>query len=102
MIALVQTTFPDRAAAERVGRMVVEAKLAACCNIMGECRSVYRWRGEVETADEVVALFKTAPVRVRRLIERLTAFHPYELPAIEWWEAAVAPAVEEWVSLETA
>lgn len=101
MITLVQTSFPDRAAAERIGRLVVDARLAACCNILGECRSVYRWRGEVETADEVVAQFKTAPVRARRLIERLTALHPYELPAIESWQAAAAPAIEEWVALET-
>ncbi len=51
MIALVQTTFPDRAAADRAGRGAVEARLAACCNVLGECRSVYRWRGQVETAD---------------------------------------------------
>lgn len=100
MITLVQTTFPDRATAERVGRLVVGAGLAACCNV-SECRSIYRWRREVEEADEAVALFKTAPVRARRLVERLTALHPYELPAIEWWEVAAAPAVEEWVSLET-
>lgn len=101
MIALVRTTFPDPASAERIGRIVVEGRLAACCKIEGGCRSIYRWRNEVETADEVVVLFKTAPVRVRRLVERLTMLHPYELPAIEWWEAAVAPAVEEWVALET-
>lgn len=101
MIALVRTSFPDRATAERIGRLVVEARLAACCNIGGACRSIYRWRGEVETADEVVALFKTAPIRVRRLVERLTMLHPYELPAVEWWEAAAAPAVEEWITLET-
>lgn len=101
MIALVQTSFPDRATAERIGRLAVETRLAACCNILGACRSIYRWRGEVEEADEVIVLFKTAPVRARRLVERLTALHPYELPAIEWWEAAVAPAIEEWVALET-
>lgn len=101
MITLVQTSFPDRATAERIGRLVVEARLAACCNIMDECRSIYRWRGEVEEADEVIALFKTAPVRARRLVERLTMLHPYELAAIEQWEAAVAPAIEEWVTLET-
>ena len=101
MITLVQTSFPDRETAERVGRIVVEAGLAACCNLTGPCRSIYRWRREVEEADEVLALFKTSNARVRRLIERLTALHPYELPAIEWWEASAPPAVEEWTALET-
>lgn len=101
MIALVQVTFPDRETAERIGRAAVEARLAACCNLLGPCRSIYRWRNQVETADEVVAQFKTSSIRARRLVEHLTALHPYELPAIETWEAAVAPAVEEWITLET-
>lgn len=101
MIALVQLTFPDRETAERIGRAAVEARLAACCNVMGACRSVYRWRGRVEAADEVVVQFKTAPIRARRLVQWLTALHSYELPAIETWEATVAPAVEEWITLET-
>ena len=101
MIALVQVSYPDLDAAERAGRGAVEARLAACCNILGECRSTYRWRGEVEAGTEVLAQFKTSPLRARRLVEWLTALHPYELPAIESWEAAVAPAVEEWISLGT-
>ena len=101
MIVVVQATFPDADAAEKAGHGAVEARLAACCNLFGECQSVYRWRGEMEAATEAVAQFKTSPVRARRLVEWLTALHPYELPAIEWWEVAVSPAVEEWVSLET-
>lgn len=101
MITLVQVTFPDQDTAERIGRAAVEAKLAACCNLLGQCRSIYRWRSQVETADEIVAQFKTSGLRARRLVEHLTALHPYDLPAIETWEVAVAPAVEEWVTLET-
>lgn len=101
MITLVRTSFPDRAAAERIGRLMVETRLAACCNLSGACRSIYRWRDQVEEADEVIAVFKTTPIRARKLVERLTVLHPYELPAIEWWEASVAPAVEERVALET-
>lgn len=102
MIVVVQATFPDLATAERIGRDLVEARLAACANILGGCRSVYRWRGEVEQADEVVAQFKTAAVRARRLVERLDALHPYDVPAIEWWEAQTGPDVQKWVDDETA
>ncbi len=49
----------------------------------------------------MVAQFKTSTLRARRLVEWLTSLHPYEMPVIETWEAAVAPAVEEWVTLET-
>lgn len=102
MIVVVQATFPDLATAERIGRDLVEARLAACANILGGCRSIYCWRGEIEQADEVVAQFKTTPLRVRRLVEHLSALHPYDLPAVEWWEAQAAPDVRKWVANETA
>ena len=102
MIVVVQTTFPDFPTGERICRDLVEARLAACANILGGCRSIYRWRGEVEQADEVVAQFKTTAVRARRLVDRLAVLHPYDLPTIEWWEAQTGPDVQTWVADETA
>ena len=102
MIVVVQATFPDLPAAERICRELIEAQFAACANILGGCRSIYRWRGEVEQADEVVAQFKTTAVRARQLVDRLAILHPYDLPAIEWWEAETGPDVQTWVTDETA
>ena len=58
-VVSVYAVFADAAEAERIGRTVVEERLAACINILGPVRSVYRWKGAVETADEFAAIFKT-------------------------------------------
>jgi periplasmic divalent cation tolerance protein len=79
---LLLTTFPDRERAETAARGWVEAGLAACVHIAASGRSVYRWQGVVETADEVAVTAKTTSVRVEALREALRASHPYELPEV--------------------
>ncbi len=51
-VLLVLTNLPDRAAAERLGSMLVEKQLAACVNILAPCRSVYRWKGAIQHDEE--------------------------------------------------
>ena len=63
--------FGDAEEASRIGRMVVEERLAACVNILGACRSIYRWQGAIETAEEVPAIFKTTDEGAERLVARL-------------------------------
>jgi periplasmic divalent cation tolerance protein len=77
---IVLTTAPDRAAAERIARVLVERKLAACVNVLPGIRSTYRWKGAVEEADEVLLVAKTAADRVEALERALSEAHPYELP----------------------
>ncbi|MDQ3482765.1 MAG: divalent-cation tolerance protein CutA, partial [Pseudomonadota bacterium] len=55
-IVSVYAVFADAEEAERIGRAVVEEGLAACINILGPCRSIYRWKGRIETSDEVPAI----------------------------------------------
>jgi periplasmic divalent cation tolerance protein len=97
-IALLHCTFPDRAEAERVARAVVDERLAACVNILAPCRSIYRWGGAVEQAEEVPALFKTILPLAERLRTRVEALHPYDLPAIEAWPASASAAVGGWIA----
>jgi len=80
--------FADANEAERIGRQMVEEGLAACVNILGPCRSFYRWEGEVETADEVAAIFKTTEAAAEALIARIAALHSYDVPAIAVWSVA--------------
>jgi periplasmic divalent cation tolerance protein len=58
-IVSVYATFARRGGSRRIGRTLVEERLAACVNILGPCRSIYRWQGEGREAEEVAALFKT-------------------------------------------
>jgi periplasmic divalent cation tolerance protein len=78
----VTTTLPDREAAHRLGRRLVEERLAACSQVIGPVSSVYRWRGEVETAAEWYCHLKTTAARVPALLSRIRELHPYETPEI--------------------
>ena len=84
-IVSVYAIFADTDEAERIGRQMVEERLAACINILAPCRSIYRWRGAVETADEVPAIFKTTREMADSLIARIAAIHSYDVPCVTVW-----------------
>jgi periplasmic divalent cation tolerance protein len=84
-IVSVYALFASAEEAERVGRAVIEERLAACVNILGPVHSIYRWKGAIESADEVAAIFKTHHWRSDALIERIAALHSYEVPCIVSW-----------------
>ncbi len=99
---VVLTNLPDRASAERLADGLIEARVAACINILAPCRSVYRWKGEVQHDEEHPVLIKTAGERYPALEAAIRAAHPYELPEI----IAVPverglPAYLDWVAEQT-
>lgn len=77
---VVLVTGPDRPTLASMGRTVVEERLAACVNVLEGVRSIYRWEGEVEGADEALALVKTTEARLDGLRARVLELHPYETP----------------------
>ena len=77
---VVLVTGPDRSTLAELGRRVVEERLAACVNVLGGLRSIYRWRDAVEEADEALAVVKTTAERLEALRERVLALHPYDTP----------------------
>lgn len=81
----VYVLFANAEEAERIGRTVVEERLAACINILGSVRSIYRWQGSIETADEVAAILKTSQKEADALIMRIAGLHSYEVPCIVTW-----------------
>ena len=101
-VLLVLTNLPDRATAERLAGVLVAERVAACVNILAPCRSVYRWKGEVQHDEEHPLLAKTTTDRYAALESLIRANHPYELPEI----VAVPierglPAFLDWVAAET-
>jgi periplasmic divalent cation tolerance protein len=97
------TTLPDAASARTLAARLVELRLAACVNILAPCRSVYRWQGKVEDAEEVPLLIKTTAARYADLEAAIRAAHPYELPEIVAVPAARGlPDYLAWVAAETA
>ena len=81
-VVSVYAVFADVGEAERIGRLVVEERLAACINILAPCRSIYRWKGRIEKAEEVPAILKTDDAKADALIERIAALHSYDVPCI--------------------
>jgi len=84
-VVSVYAVFANPEEAERIGREMVEERLAACVNILGPVRSIYRWQGAVESADEVAVIFKTSNAKVDALITRIAALHSYDVPCIATW-----------------
>lgn len=84
-VVSIYAVFADSEEAERIGRTVVEERLAACINILGPTRSIYRWKGKVETADEVAAILKTHHWQSDALMERIAQLHSYDVPCIVAW-----------------
>ena len=96
-------TAPDREAADRIARMLVDERLAACVNILPGITSVYRWEGAVETGEEVLLMAKTMRTRLDALTVRVKQLHPYDVPEV----IAVGiegglPAYLDWIAAETA
>lgn len=81
-ILLALSTFPDAETARRISNQLVTEKFAACANILPAVESIYRWKGEIATAGEVIVLFKTTPDRQEIFQEKLRSLHPYNVPEI--------------------
>ena len=91
------TCPPD--AADGLATALVEARLAACVNVLPGLRSVYRWQHAVERADESLLIAKTTVAGYAALEAGIRARHPYELPEVVAVDiAAGLPAYLEWLA----
>lgn len=79
---LVYMTAPDAETAQRIGRALVERRLAACVNILPGVRSMYWWDGAVQSESETAFLAKTAADRYEALQACVLEMHPYEVPCV--------------------
>lgn len=77
---IVLTTTANPEEASRLGRTLVEERLAACATVIPSVQSIYHWQGEVESSTEALLLLKTALDQVAALETRLHALHSYQTP----------------------
>lgn len=68
--------------AEKIARLLVEERLAACVNVLAGARSTYRWKGAIESSTECLLIIKSSRDRFDRLRARLEQAHSYEVPEI--------------------
>ena len=74
------TTVDRFDVAERLAHELVERRLAACVNILGPARSIYRWKGAVEVTEEKLLIIKTVQDNLERVRDTITRMSSYELP----------------------
>ncbi|MFO7541753.1 MAG: divalent-cation tolerance protein CutA [Thiobacillus sp.] len=99
---LILTNLPDVARAEKLAHALIESRAAACVNVLAACRSIYRWRNAVETADEIPLLIKTTAANYPMVEEIVRALHPYEVPELIAMPITYGlPAYLDWVATET-
>jgi periplasmic divalent cation tolerance protein len=77
---IVLTTCGSQNEAEKIAQNLVENRLAACVNIIPQIRSIYRWEGKVESAQEWLLLVKTTVGKFEQVREAIRGLHSYELP----------------------
>ncbi len=77
---IVLTTVGLKDAAQELARQLVERRLAACVNIIGPIRSVYRWKQQMHSEQEYLLVIKTTAEHAAAMPSVFTELHPYELP----------------------
>jgi len=98
----VYVTAADQAEAERLGRAAVEARLAACANLLGPTTAVYWWEGKVESGPEVALVLKTRADLVDALSAKIVEWHSYDCPCVVALPIAGGnPEFLQWIEDET-
>src|SRR5262245_54882293 len=96
------TTIDSREAAEALARGAVEARLAACGQVLGPIKSTYWWKGKVESAEEWSVVFKTTTERYPALEQYIREHHSYDMPEIVLTPIEAGNrAYLEWVTTQT-
>ncbi len=96
-------TTDSRDEADKLARVAVDNRLAACAQVLSPIWSTYWWQGKIETAEEWMILMKTQERRVMELIDRLRVEHSYETPEIIATPITAGnPAYLAWIEAETA
>ena len=98
---VVLTTLGHLEKAEQLARALVERRLAACVNIVGPIRSIYRWQGAIEDQQEYLLIIKTTSERAADLDRAFAELHPYDLPEhVELSIEGGSAAYLEWFSAQ--
>ena len=96
-------TAADVAEARRLGQALVQARLAACANILPGMQSLYWWQGKLEEANEAVLLVKTRQELAAAVLAKVKELHSYECPCVVFLPVVGGnPAYLEWLAAETA
>ncbi len=100
-VLVVLVTAPTMDEAARLGRALVEERLAACANLVPGIRSIYRWQDAVQDDTEVLLVIKTAGSMWYKLQQRVVELHSYETPEVLALPVAYGtPAYRQWLGAQ--
>ena len=94
-LLLALSTFPDAEIARHISNRLVSERFAACANMLPAVESIYRWKENVENANETLVLFKLREDRQSAFQDKLRSLHPYEVPEIIF--VPVASGLQEYL-----
>ncbi|MBA3756466.1 MAG: divalent-cation tolerance protein CutA [Nitrosomonas sp.] len=101
-LILIITNFPDKKGAVALAEALIDQHLVACVNILSPGTSVYRWQGNIESAEEIPVLIKTQRQHYERIEQLIKIMHPYELPEVITVPIMGGlPAYLQWIADET-
>ncbi|VVB97696.1 Divalent-cation tolerance protein CutA [uncultured archaeon] len=81
MFSIVYITAGDMDEARKIGRKLVEERLAACANIF-PITSIFRWKGKIEEGGEFGIIAKTKTGKVKEIEKKVKEIHSYEVPCV--------------------
>lgn len=98
----VVTTIGSKEKANEIANLLVERRLAACVQVIGPVFSLYRWKGEIENAEEWLCAIKTEEGLYERVETAIKGAHPYEVPEIVCFSIKGGSSEYlSWISQET-
>jgi periplasmic divalent cation tolerance protein len=101
VIIQIVTTIDNKEKAEHIAKQLVQKKLASCVQIAGPLKSIYRWKGQIEEAEEWQCIIKSKKSHYKKIEEEIKRLHHYELPEIIAIDIdAASPGYTRWVEEE--
>lgn len=80
LISVVYVTVPTLEFGKKLAREIIDEKLAACVNVVPQITSIYKWKDNIEEADEILLIIKTTSEAVPRLKDAVIKKHTYDVP----------------------
>ena len=97
MLYLVYTPCKDTKSAQNIASQLLNQKLAGCCNIIPNVKSLYFWDDQLNKDDEVLLLVKTTAANKEKVISTIEDIHFYDIPAIIAFPIEANSAYENWI-----
>lgn len=100
-ICTLYVTASGREEAIRIGRIMVERRLAACANVIGPTTAIYRWEDEICEGEEAVLILKTTVRLADQAVVEIRNLHSYDLPCVLRFDVAGGlPPFLDWIAGE--